>query len=95
MIDVEDEPAIRAFREELSRIVGAVVPAPPHISLLYTVDEHAQPLSWAGSEPRLRAIAEDCAMRLAASEFSLGDPVVVAPDRNWANIRSWKVVHRL
>jgi hypothetical protein len=95
VIDVEDEPAIRGFRQELSRIAGAVVPAPPHISLLYTVDADGQPLSWAASEPRLRAIAEDCAMRVAASEFVLGDPVVVAPDGDWANIRSWKVMRSL
>jgi hypothetical protein len=95
VIDIKDGPAIRAFRAELSRLTGAAILAPPHISLLYTMADQGQRPSWAGSEPRLREIAEDCAAALAASEFALGDPVVVAPDGDWANIRSWKVVRSL
>jgi len=95
VIDVEDGPLIAAFRAEMSRIAGAAVLAPPHISLLYTMGERGERPSWAGSEPRLREIAEACAAGLAASEFVLGDPVVVAPDGDWANIRSWKVVRSL
>jgi hypothetical protein len=95
VIDVEDAPAIGAFREELSRIAGAAILAPPHISLLYTADNRGQRPSWAGSETRLRAISEEAAARVEVSEFVLGDPVVVAPDGDWANIRSWKVVRSL
>jgi hypothetical protein len=95
VIDVENAPAIRSFREGLSRVAGAAILASPHISLLYTVDERGQRPSWAASEARLKAIAEDCAAAVAATEFVLGDPVVVAPDRDWANIRSWKAVRRL
>jgi hypothetical protein len=95
VIDVEDGPAIAAFRAELSRLAGAAILAPPHISLLYTMADRGQPPNWAGSEPRLREIAEECAAGLAASEFVLGDPVIVAPDRDWANIRSWTVVRSL
>lgn len=95
VIDVAADPAIAAFREELSRLAGAAVLAPPHISLLYTMGESGRRPGWAGSEPRLKAIAEECAARVTASEFALGDPIVVAPDGDWANIRSWTVVHRL
>jgi len=95
VMDVEDSPAIAAFRTALSRIAGAAILAPPHISLLYTMADRGQRPSWAGSEPRLSEIAEECAARLAATEFVLDDPVVVAPDRDWANIRSWTVVRSL
>ena len=95
VIDVEDAPAIGSFREELSRIAGAAILAAPHISLFYTVDDRGQQPSWAASETRLRAIAEECAARVETSEFVLGDPVVVAPDGDWTNIKSWKVVRSL
>ncbi len=95
VIDVEDGPAIAAFRAELSHLTGAAILAPPHISLLYTMADRGQRPSWAASEPQLREIAEECAAGLAACEFVLGDPVVVAPDGDWANIRSWTVVHSL
>jgi hypothetical protein len=95
VIDVEDAPAIGAYREEMSRIAGAAILAAPHISLLYTVDDRGQQPSWAASETRLRRTAEECAARIETSEFVLGDPVVVAPDGDWTNIRSWKVVRSL
>ena len=95
VIDVEDDPAIRAFREGLSSAVGAAILAPPHISLLYTIGSEGQRPSWAESETKLKAIADDCTTRLATAEFALADPVVVAPDGDWTNIRSWRVVHSL
>jgi len=95
VIDVEDGPAIAAFRAELSRLTGAAILAPPHISLLYTMADYGQRPNWAESEPQLKTIAEECAARLSASEFHLGDPVVVAPDGDWTNIRSWTVVRSL
>jgi hypothetical protein len=94
VIDIEDGPAIGAYREEVSRIAGAVIQAAPHISLLYTVDDGGRRADWSASETRLRNIAEECAA-LPPSEFVLGDPVVVAPDGDWTNIRGWKVVRRL
>jgi hypothetical protein len=87
--------AIRSFREELRRIAGATEIDPPRISLLYPLDNRGQRLSWAASETRLWAIAEECAARADATEFALDDPVVVAPDRDWTNIRNWKVVRSL
>jgi len=95
VIDVEDGPAIAAFRAELSRLAGTAILAPPHISLLYTMADRGERPSWAGSEPRLREIAEECTAGLAAREFILGDPVVVAPDHDWANIGSWTMVRSL
>lgn len=85
-------PAIDAFRSELSRIAGAQIQAQPHISLLYTVDDGGRAPDWSASEPRLRAIAEECAARVRAVGFVLDDPVIVAPDRDWANVRSWEEV---
>ena len=94
-IDVENSTAIKAFRQALSRITGGAIAAPPHISLLYTADDTGQPTDWAASEPRLRAIADECAAAVDATQFVLTDPVVVAPDEDWVNIRSWKTVRRL
>ncbi len=94
-IDVRNSAAIDAFRQALSRITGGAIAAPPHISLLYTADDRGQPPSWAASEPRLRAIADECAAAVDVTQFVLADPVVVAPDEDWVNIKSWKVVRRL
>src|ERR1700733_8172139 len=38
VVDVENHPELRAFREALRDITGAPEPEPPHISLLYTID---------------------------------------------------------
>ena len=43
----------------------------------------------------LKSIAEDCDRRVETSEFILDRPVIVAPDGDWTNIRSWRVVRRL
>jgi hypothetical protein len=95
VIEIENSDEIRSFREELSRITGAVIAEPPHISLLYTIGGDARPVSWVADEARLRAIAEDCETRINADEFLLDRPVVVAPEGGWQNIRSWKVIRRL
>ncbi|HEX2646676.1 MAG TPA: hypothetical protein VHO95_05585 [Candidatus Dormibacteraeota bacterium] len=95
IIDVENTPEMRAFRDEIARICGAAIIAQPHISLLYTIDERGQRVNWAADAAKLSAIAADATERLAATEFVLDDPVVVAPERQWANIRSWKVVKSL
>jgi len=95
VIDVEDNANIRQFREDLRRITGAAAPPPPHISLLYALDSSTlQPMA-SLDDDELRAIAEDCASRLAASEFVLDRPVIVAPERDWTNVPSWKVVRTL
>lgn len=95
VIDVEDTPDLRTFREDLRRITGAVDPPPPHISLLYGVDETGQQPSWASDESMLKSIADECAQRVGASEFVLDHPVIVAPDGDWTNIRSWRLVRKL
>jgi hypothetical protein len=95
VIDVANTPVISAFRDALRRITGAGDPKPPHISLLYTIDEHERPVSWASDRDKLQAIAEACAARIDAAEFVLDRPVIVAPDGNWTNIKSWKVVRGL
>jgi 2'-5' RNA ligase len=95
VIQVEDTLDLRKFRDDLRRITGAVKPPPPHISLLYAVDEtHRQP-SWSSDESSLKSIAEECARRVEASEFVLDHPVIVAPDGEWTNIRSWRVMRPL
>ncbi len=95
VIDVENTPELRRFREDLRRITGAAEPEPPHISLLYTIDERAQRTSWSANETRLSAIAAECAARVADAQFILDHPVVVAPDGDWTNIGSWKIVREL
>ena len=95
VIDVEAAADLQSFREDLRRITGAVEPHPPHISLLYSVEETGLQPSWSGEESRLNSIAEDCDRRVETSEFILDRPVIVAPDGDWTNIRSWRVVRRL
>ena len=95
VINVEDTPDLRTFREDLRRITNAVDPPPPHISLLYGVDETGQQPSWLSDESMLESIADECARCVGASEFILDRPVIVAPDGNWTNIRSWRVVRTL
>jgi 2'-5' RNA ligase len=95
VIDVDDTPELRAFREDLRRIAGAAEPPPPHISLLYSVDETGRQPSWSSDESRLRSIAEECTRCVAAGEFVLDRPVIVSPDGDWQNIRSWRVVRTL
>jgi hypothetical protein len=95
VIEVEDTLDLRKFRDDLRRITGAVAPPPPHISLLYAVDKtYCQP-SWSSAESSLKSIAEDCAGRVEASEFVLDHPVIVAPDGEWSNIKSWRAVRTL
>jgi len=95
VIDVEDTPDLRSFRENLRLATGAVEPPPPHISLLYTVAESGRQPSWSSDERTLKSIAKECARRVDASEFTLDHAVIVAPDGEWANIRSWRVVRAL
>jgi 2'-5' RNA ligase len=95
VIDVEDTPALRRFRAELREITGAAEPPPPHISLLYSVDQTGRQPSWSSDEGRLKGIAAECARRVDASEFVLDRPVIVAPDGEWTNIASWRVVRAL
>jgi hypothetical protein len=95
VIEVEDTPDLRSFRDDLRRITGAVKPPPPHISLLYAVDETGQQPSWSSDERTLKSIADECTRRVGASEFVLQHPVIVAPDGEWTNIQSWQVVRIL
>lgn len=91
VIDVENSPELSAFREDLRHATGANELAPPHISLLYTVDANRQRISWSGNETRLRAIADECAAQLSVSRFVLDRPILVTPEGDWTNVRSWKV----
>jgi len=95
VVDVEATPNLPNFREDLRRITGAVEPPPPHISLLYSVGQHAQQPKWSFDEGTLKGIAEECARRVDASEFVLDRPVIVAPDGAWTNVKSWRVVRTL
>jgi hypothetical protein len=95
VIDVEDTPDLRIFREDLRRITGAVEPPPPHISLLYAVNEAGRQPSWSSDESTLRSIAEEGGRQLDECEFVLDRPVIVAPDDAWMNIKSWRVMRML
>jgi 2'-5' RNA ligase len=95
VIDVEDTPDLRTFRDDLRRITGAAEPAPPHISLLYAVDQAGRQPDWSSDKAVLEGIAEECTRYLGAAEFILGRPVIVATDGAWTNIRSWRVARTL
>ena len=95
VIDVEDTPNLRAFRENLRQIVHAPAPTRPHISLFYSVDEAGHQLRWSLDEHRLKDIAEECAHCVHQNEFVLARPIIVAPDRDWQAVRSWKVARAL
>jgi hypothetical protein len=94
-IDIEDIPDLRIFREDLRQITGAAEPPPPHISLLYAVNEAGRQPSWSSNGSTLRSIAEECGRILDGRELVLDRPVIVAPDGEWTNIRSWQVVRTL
>jgi 2'-5' RNA ligase len=95
IIDVEAAADLQSFREDLRQITGAVEPHPPHISLLYSVEETGRQPSWSADDDALRRIAEECGRRVDASDFILDRPVVVAPEGDWADIKSWRVVRTL
>jgi 2'-5' RNA ligase len=95
VIDVDDTPQLRSFREDLRQIVHAPEPSRPHISLLYSVDEIGQRPRRSFDESHLKSIVDECSHRVEASEFVLARPVIVSPDRDWQNIRSWRVVRTL
>ena len=95
VIAVEDTPELWAFREALRRITGAVEPPPPHISLLYSVDDDGRQPGWSTDANMLKSMAEECARRVEPSEFVLEAPVIVVPDGEWINIRSWRLVRTL
>ena len=95
VIEIESTTELSRFREELQRTIDAAEPPSPHISLLYTIDEHGRQPSWWSDGTQLRAIAEECAARLAATEFVLDHPIIVAPDGGWAKITTWRVLRKL
>jgi 2'-5' RNA ligase len=95
VIDIEATADLRTFREDLRRITDAAEPHPPHISLLYSVEETGRQPSWSSDESKLKTIAEECSRRVDASEFILDRPVIVAPDGAWTNVKSWRVARRL
>jgi hypothetical protein len=95
IIDIENNRELESFRVALRRVSGAADLGTPHISLLYTMDEHGERSEWSRSDAKLRGIAQDCAARIEEAEFVLGDPVVVAAEGDWTNTKSWKLVSNL
>jgi 2'-5' RNA ligase len=95
VIDIEAAADLQTFREDLRRITGAAEPHPPHISLLYSVEETGRQPNWSSDESKLKTIAEECGRRVDAREFILDRPVIVTPDGAWTDIRSWRVARRL
>jgi hypothetical protein len=94
-IEVEDAPALHEFRERLRTICGAPGFDPPHISLLYTLDRRSQRPRPDLDASTLPAIARDCAAQTPDREFVFARPVVVAPEGEWTNVQSWRVVRAL
>src|SRR5215472_7997431 len=92
---IERTTELSRFREEMQRTIDADEPPSPHISLLYTIDEHGRQPSWWSDGTQLQAIAEECSTRLAATEFVLDHPIIVAPDGDWTKITTWRVLRKL
>lgn len=95
VIELENTPEIVTFRESLRRIAGAPEFEPPHISLLYTIDDRAERVGWWTDAERLGAIAAEAASLIADTVFVLAEPVVVAADPDWIHIRSWNSSRKL
>lgn len=93
-IGVENAPDLREFRERLRDLIGASELVEPHISLLYTIGSDQRRTAWSDDERKLQAIAAECERRLAASRFVLDEPVLVAPEGDWTNTKSWTVFRR-
>ena len=93
-IAIENASDLREFRERLRDLTSAKDFNEPHISLLYTIGSDQNRTAWSGDEQRLRAIAAECETRLAASQFLLDDPVLVAPNGDRTNVVSWTVIRR-
>src|SRR4029077_11107389 len=64
IIDVEAAADLESFRQGLRQITGAVEPPPPHISLLYSIEETGRQPSWSSDDDALRRIAEKCGRRV-------------------------------
>ena len=95
VIDIDETPNLRVFRDNLRQIVNAPEPRRPHISLLYSVDKTGQQPGWSSDRSYLERIADDCARCVDESDFVLGCPIIVSPERTWQNIESWRVVRAL
>jgi 2'-5' RNA ligase len=90
-IEVENNPALRQFREQLREIVGAGRLIPPHISLLYTLDAASQTHRPDLDEKVLTAIAARCADAITDPEFTLARPVVNDTGATETNVSSWRL----
>jgi 2'-5' RNA ligase len=94
-IEVENSPALREFRERLRDIVGAPELIPPHISLLYTLDQVSQTHRRDLDAEVLAAIAARCAEAINDTEFTLSRPVVNNTGATETDVRNWTVVRNL
>jgi hypothetical protein len=94
-IEIEDSAALCGFREALRNITGAGELHPPHISLLYTLEQQTQRPMPQLDAARLRAIADQCQHCVGPGEFILDRAVVKTADGSWDNVRSWVVARTL
>jgi hypothetical protein len=95
VIDLHNSPQLQSFRADLLRITDAGEPPPPHISLLYSIDETSRVPSWSSDESRLKGIAEECNNLINAGEFVLDRSVIVVANGDWARVRSWHVARHI
>jgi hypothetical protein len=93
-IEVENSAELREFRERLRDVVGAPPLIPPHISLLYTLDQSQAPRPDFDAE-RLKTSAARCAEAIDDAHFTLGRPVVNSAGGGEADVRSWNVIRSL
>lgn len=75
-IEIENSSALRELPERLRTIVGAPELIPPHISLLYTLDQVSQTHRRDLDAEVLVAIAARCAEPINDTKFTVSRPVV-------------------
>jgi hypothetical protein len=93
--EVENSRRLQEFREALRDMTGAGELHPPHISLLYTLDRSAQRPMAQLDAARLRAIADDCNMRIPHGELILDRAVVKTALDRWEDVGSWAIARTL
>ncbi len=94
-IEIENSPGLLEFREGLRDIVGAPALIPPHISLLYTLDQVTQDHRPDLNAEMLVEIAARCAAAIKDVDFTLARPVVNSSGAAQTDVRNWKVIRSL
>ena len=90
-IEIENNPELLKFREEMRRITGADRFGAPHVSLLYAVGRRHTAIAFAATD--LEEIARHCRVEAVAREYILERPAIAYPGAggNWLRVPEWRV----